>query len=224
MRGLSTLSGCWWAYGFTFTSLLQQTLPQICESLLKYNLMQVCKPCHYTAVEPFQLHPMSMSNIYKVFECLLRLWMGIWLPLTPLPPQMLPQIWESWLKSYLMQVCKPCHYALIQAVEPFKLHPMSMAYLVEVFEHFLRLWMGTWLHTLTVTTTDASPDLGKLSEILPDASVQTMPLRFDLGCRTFQTDPCPGHTYMRYFECLLKLWMGIWLHTHTDTTTDASPD
>jgi hypothetical protein len=47
--------------------------------------------------------------------------------------------------------------------------------------------MGIWLHTHTVTTTDTSPDLGKLGEILPDASVQTMPLHFGCGCRTFQT-------------------------------------
>jgi hypothetical protein len=99
--------------------------------------------------------------------------------LTPLPPQTFPQIWENWLKSYLMQVCKPCHYALIEAVEPFKLHPMSMAYLCEVFEHLFRLWMGIWLHTNTITTTDASLDLGMLAEILPYANVQTMPLHFD---------------------------------------------
>ncbi len=47
--------------------------------------------------------------------------------------------------------------------------------------------MGIWLHTHTVPTTDASPVLGKLAAILPDASVQTMPLHFDWGCRTFQT-------------------------------------
>ncbi len=51
-----------------------------------------------------------------------------------------------------MQVCKPCHYALIGAVEPFKLHPMSMAYIYEVFEHFLRLWMVIWFHTHTNIT------------------------------------------------------------------------
>jgi hypothetical protein len=73
---------------------------------------------------------------------------------------MLPQICESWLKSYLMQVCKPCHYyALVEAVEPFKLHPMSMSYIYEVLEYLLRLWMGIWLHTHTITTTDISPDL-----------------------------------------------------------------
>ncbi len=93
---------------------------------------------------------------------------------------MLPQICESWLKSYLMHVFKPYHYILVEAVEPFKLmHPMSMLYIYEVFEHLLRLWMGTWLHTHTITTADAFTDLGKLAEILPDTSVQTMPLHFD---------------------------------------------
>ncbi len=72
--------------------------------------------------------------------------------LTPSPPQMLPQIWRGWLKSYLMQVCKPCHYTLIEDVEPFKLHPMSMAYIYAVFECLLRLWMGIWLHIHIITT------------------------------------------------------------------------
>ncbi len=201
--------------------------------------MQVCKPCHHKAVEPFKLHHMPISYIYELFEHLLRLWMGIWLhnhtitttdaspdlgklaeilpnasvqtmPLhfdwgcrtfqtaswihviyiwclshfsgcgwaygftfTSLPPQKLPQIWESWLKSYPMQVCKPCHYTLVEAVEPYKLRLMSMAYLYKAFESLLMMWMGIWLHTHTVTTTDVSPDLGKLAEILPDASVHT---------------------------------------------------
>jgi hypothetical protein len=123
--------------------------PQICESWLKFYLMQVCKPCHYAlivAVEPFKLHPMSLSYIHMVFEYLLRFWTGIWLyTLTLLPPQMLPKICESWLKSYLMQMCKPCHYALIEAVEPFKLHPISMAYMYKRFEYLFRMWMAIWL-------------------------------------------------------------------------------
>jgi hypothetical protein len=159
MRGLSTFSGCGWAYGFTLTPLPPQTPPKIWESWLKLYLMQVCKQCHYAlieAVEHFKLHPMSMSYIYEVFEHLLRCGWAYGFTLIPLPPQMLPQIWESWLKSYLMQVCKPCHYAFVEAVEPFKLHPISMCYIYEVFECLLRLWMGIWLHTHTVTTTDAS--------------------------------------------------------------------
>ncbi len=86
-----------------------------------------------------------------------------------------------------MQVCKPCHYNLIEAVEPFKLHPMSMTYIWEKFEHLLGLWMSIWLHIHIVTTTDTSLDLWELPEILSDANVQTMPLCFDWGCRTFQT-------------------------------------
>jgi hypothetical protein len=58
-----------------------------------------------------------------------------------------------------MQVCKPCHYALSEAVEPFKLHAMSMPYLYERFEYLLRLWMGIWLHIHIVTITDTSVDL-----------------------------------------------------------------
>ncbi len=107
--------------------------------------------------------------------------------LTPLPPQLLPQICEIWLKSYLTQVCKPCHYNLVGAVEPFKMHPSSVSYIHKVFERLVRFWMGIWLHTHTVTTKAASQDLGKLAVILPDESVQTMPLRFGWGCRTFQT-------------------------------------
>ena len=42
--------------------------------------------------------------------------------------------------------------------------------------------MGIWLHINIITTTDASLDLWELADILPDASVQTMPLQ---GCRTF---------------------------------------
>jgi hypothetical protein len=51
------------------------------------------------------------------------------------------------------------------------------------------LWMGIWLHTHTTTTTHVSPDLGELAEILGNVSVQvqTMPLQYDWGCRTFQT-------------------------------------
>ena len=61
---------------------------------------------------------------------------------------------------------------MIDAVKPFKMHSTSMSYLYEVFEYLQLLWMCIWLHTHTVTTTDVSPDLAELAEILGDASVQ----------------------------------------------------
>jgi hypothetical protein len=123
-----------------------------------------------------------------------------------------------------MQVCKPCHYALVEAEEPFKLHPTSLSYIHMVFEHLLRLRMGVWLHNHTITTTDASPDLGKLAEFLPDASVQTMPLALVEAVEPFKLHPISMSYIYEVFEHLLRLWMGIWLHNHTITTTDTSPD
>ena len=66
---------------------------------------------------------------------------------------------------------------MVEVVEPFKMHPTSMSYLYEVFEHLQLLGMGIWMHIHSVTTTDVSPDLGELAESLGDVSVQTIPLR-----------------------------------------------
>jgi len=68
--------------------------------------------------------------------------------------------------------------AIKKAVEPFKLHPTSMSYIYEVFEHLKQLWMGIWQHTHTVTTTELSPDLGELAEILDDVSVEMIPVGY----------------------------------------------
>jgi hypothetical protein len=146
-------------------------------------------PLHFgwgcrTFQTPSHIH---VIHIWEVWACS-QVLDGHIFKLTPLSPLTLPQICWSWPKSYLMQICKPCHYALIEALEPFKLHPMSMAYIYEVVECLLRLWMGIYFHTHTITNTDTLPDLWELAEILPDASVQTMPLHFGWGCRTFQTE------------------------------------
>ena len=62
-----------------------------------------------------------------------------------------------------------------------------MSYIYKVFEHFKHLWMGIWQHIHANTTTELSPDLGELAEILDDVSVEKIPLRYGWGCRTFQT-------------------------------------
>ena len=72
-------------------------------------------------------------------------------------------------------MCKPCHFTIVEAVEPFKLHPTSMSYLFKVFEHLQLLGMGIWMYIHSVNTTDVSPGLRKLAESLGDVSVQTIP-------------------------------------------------
>jgi len=52
---------------------------------------------------------------------------------------------------------------MVEAVEPFKLvHPTSMSYKYEVFEHLQLLCRDIWMHTHSVIITDVSPDLGEL--------------------------------------------------------------
>jgi len=70
------------------------------------------------------------------------------------------------------------HYAIVETVEPFKLHPTSMSYVYKVFEHLEQLWMFIWQHIHTVTTTAVSSDLGEFSEILDEVSVELVPLRY----------------------------------------------
>jgi hypothetical protein len=53
-----------------------------------------------------------------------------------------------------------------------------MSYIYKVFEHLEQLWMGIWQHTHTITTTEVSPDLQELAEILDDVSVGMIPLRY----------------------------------------------
>jgi hypothetical protein len=85
--------------------------------------------------------------------------MGIWLHIHIVATiDTSPKLWE--LADILHNASvKKIHYTLVEAVEPFKLHPMSILFIYEVFECLLRLWMGIWLHTHTITTTDVSPDL-----------------------------------------------------------------
>ena len=53
--------------------------------------------------------------------------------------------------------------------------------------------MGIWQHIHIVTTTEVSPALGELAEILDDVSVEIIPVRYGWGCRTFQT---ASHIYV----------------------------
>jgi len=67
---------------------------------------------------------------------------------------------------------------MVEAIEPFKLHPTSMSYIYTVFEHFKQLWMGIRQHTHIATTTVISPDKGELAEIIDDVSVNMIPLPY----------------------------------------------
>ncbi len=111
-----------------------------------------------------------MSYIYKVFEHLKQLWMGIWPHIhTVTTTDVSPDLGEftEILDDVSLELIS-LHYRIVEAVEPFKLHPTSMSYMYNVFEHLKQLLMGIWQHTHTITTIDISPDLGEFAEILDD--------------------------------------------------------
>ena len=53
-----------------------------------------------------------------------------------------------------------------------------MSFIDKVFEHLKQFWMGIWRHIHSVTTTEVSPDLGEIDEILDDVNVEMIPLRY----------------------------------------------
>jgi hypothetical protein len=87
----------------------------------------------------------------------------------------------------VISVWKWSHYTIVEAVEPFKLHPTYMSYIYKVFEHLEQLWMGIWQHIHTLTTTDVSPDLEKFSEFIYDVNVEMILPCYHWGCTSFQT-------------------------------------
>jgi len=135
------------------------------------------------------------------------------------------------------------HFAIVEAVEPFKLHLTSMSYIYKVFEHLKQLWMGIRQHIHTVTTTNVSPDLGELAEIIYDVSVEMSTLRYCWGCRTFQTAShinvihilgvwtpytvadghMAAHSHRYHYRCFPRFgragWNHLWCKCGNDPTT-----
>ncbi len=54
---------------------------------------------------------------------------------------------------------------------------ITCSYIYKAFEHLKQLWMGIWQHIHTITTTEVTPDLGELAEIIDDVSGDRQSLR-----------------------------------------------
>ncbi len=86
---------------------------------------EVWKWCHYAmivAVETFKQNPTSMSYIYKELEHLLMQQIWIWsiLTLFTTTANLPPDLGEVLADITVQRVCEWCHYAMVEAVEPFK--------------------------------------------------------------------------------------------------------
>ncbi len=79
-------------------------------------------------------------------------------------------------------------------------------------------------HNQTDTTTEVSPDLGELAENIDDVSVEMTHYTVIEAVGSFKLHPTSKSYIYKELEHLKQLWMGIWQHTHTITTTNISPD
>ena len=60
------------------------------------------------------------------------------------------------------EACKQCHYAMVEAVRPFKLDHIFMSYIYKVSEHLLLLWISIWIHLSTLTIANIDPQFNRV--------------------------------------------------------------
>jgi hypothetical protein len=99
-------------------------------------------------------------------------------------------------------VWKRSHYAIVEAVEPFKLHHTSISYINYLFEHL------TSIQTFII-----------LSVLINCKALRELILSY--CCLTPRGPHIDGRLGLSVFTIY---GMGIWQHTHTITTTEVSPD
>ncbi len=96
-----------------------------------------------------------------------------------------------------------------------------------VFEHLITMWwMGTSIHTHTITIRRLFPDLRDLAETLVNVSVPTMQLlHYGWGCRKFLAASQVLHS-VTYIRCLITFSCGGRAYgcTHTIVITSLFPD
>ena len=152
----------------------------------------MCKPCHYAivlveAVQPFKLHPTSISYINAVWGPSYVV-DGHSCTLTPLPPQMFQRLVTMFRWNPRWCKCVNHGTIMVETVEPYKLHPISISYIAGVWAPSSvvdwHIHMAAQAHHHHHR---CFKDSGELSEILSNVRVQTMPLHYGWGCITFQT-------------------------------------
>ncbi len=84
-----------------------------------------------------------------------------------------------------------------------------------MFEHLKQLWMGIWHNTHTFTPTEVVAQQLQWIDLRGVKQQSTI--------ATLKLHPTSMSYIYWVFEHLKQLWMGIWQHIHTVTTTEISP-
>jgi hypothetical protein len=205
MACLIAFSCCGWAYGYCILTLLPpQMFPQISEfgwSLLGEVSVQTIPLCSCWGCRTFQ----TASYIHVI-----PIW-GVWAPST---------VGDGHMDAHSLRYhhrCSPDLGELAEVLGDVSVQTMPLCndwgcktFQTESYIQVILIWSVWSPSTVEDGHMDAhsiryhhrrSPDLGELAEsLLGDVSVQTMPLRYGWGCRTFQP---ASHIHV------IPIW-GVW--------------
>jgi hypothetical protein len=68
---------------------------------------------------------------------------------------------ENCLITQVIDALNQYHLICAEAVNNFRLHPMSILYAYNMFEPLLTLWIGIWMHPCTINHHKCCPRLRK---------------------------------------------------------------
>jgi hypothetical protein len=179
-----------WLHNHTITSTdVSKDSGQLAEILGDVSVQTM--PLHYSyswGCRTFQ----TASHIHILHKCCLRTFICCgWAyscTLTPLPPQMFQRLVTMFRWNPRWCKCVNHGTIMVETVEPYKLHPISISYIAGVWAPSSvvdwHIHMAAQAHHHHHR---CFKDSGELSEILGNVRVQTMPLHYGWGCITFQT-------------------------------------
>jgi hypothetical protein len=187
------------------------------------------KQCQVAVVEVPTQHGMVLTftpTIWKVFDNLHMLWMGIWIRHHTITTTWAGLDLGSQLKSCITAwQHKWCQGAEVEALTKHGIVFTYTPIIWNVTDKLHKLWIGIWIHHHTITTTCAGLDLGSQLKSYGTSGQHKW-------CEGAVVEAPTQHrivlTYAlkiwKVFDKLHKLWMGIWIHHHIITTTCAGLD
>ncbi len=161
--------------------------------------LEESKSCHYIMVEAailFKLLPVFILDIFKVFEHIDMLSIGIWQQPYSVKPILIGADFGD-LGS--LEDAKWCHYIMVEAAILFKLLLASNLDLYKGFEHIGILSIGIWQQPHSVISTLLVSDFGDLGCLWRQNDVITSWFRLPSYSNCFL------HPYQTYTKCLSTL-------------------
>jgi hypothetical protein len=87
---------------------------------------------------------------------------------------------------------KVCCNVMVEAPNPFGVHPTSMSYVYKVFQHLDLPWMGIWVYPYNITTVEVGVIFWKIVVWLSPSAVVMSWLRLQAPMKCI---PHPYHMY-----------------------------